>query len=129
MVVPRESFVTFRALERFLPGVSAFVILQYVLVTERSRADSAGEHLVPSVLARLGADRGGWTERSGALHRGLDGLRLRLGRFPLGRLSLLRDSISAATDHVVIVVVVVHVGVVGPPRGGLGAQRGRHGPR
>ena len=72
-----SPLVTFRALERFLAGVGAFVILQYVLVAERSGADATGEHLVPCVLVRLGADRAERAKRRRSLYRLLHALRLK----------------------------------------------------
>lgn len=59
MVVPREPFVTFRALERFFPGVGTFMVLQNVLVPEGAIADSARELFISirSVFVSPGARR------------------------------------------------------------------------
>ena len=122
--------MTFRTLERFLASVGAFVVLQYVLITEGSGAHATGEHLVSSVLVRFGADRVERTKRRRPLNRLLHALRLRLRCFSLHR--SLRDSVAAAAHNVVVIVVgvVVRDAVVGgAPGGRLGAQRGRHRPR
>lgn len=103
--------MTLGTLERLLPRMCALVILQHVLVPEGPRAHATGEHLVPSVFARLGADRSGWTKRCRALHRRNHVLGLRLRALPLRRVTLLRHPVPAAAHHVVIVVVVV-VGAV-----------------
>lgn len=112
-----SPFLTFLALERFFARMRAFVILEHVLVSERSLAHSASEDLIFAILRRLRTD--GRTHRIRTFRRSLH---FRFGGFPLRGATppdypIVIVHIVVVTVVIIVIIVVVVVIVIAPRRG------------